>query len=57
MYRLFASSAANEAARSLPMLNETIDVDNFVGVVERCYKEQRLLTASVSWGTRECSPR
>lgn len=44
---LAALSAANEAARSLPMLNETIDVDNFVGVVERCYKEQRLLTASV----------
>ena len=28
-------------------LSETVDEDAFVGVVERCYKEQRLLTASV----------
>ena len=40
-------SAATESARALPMLPETIDEDAFVGVVERAYKEQRLLTASV----------
>ena len=44
---LAALSAASDAARSLPLLHESIEVDNFVGAIERCYKEQRLLTASV----------
>lgn len=40
-------AATLDSARVLPMLAEEVDEDNFVGAVERCYKEQKLLTASV----------
>ena len=41
------ASSVSASIRALPTLSESIDEDNFVSTVERCYKEQRLLTASV----------
>ena len=40
-------TAVSESTRALPTLNQQVGIDNFVTAVERCYKEQKLLTASV----------